>query len=631
MLRFRVAVALAGFLAFSLQPMVARRVLPWFGGAPAVWTACLLFFQTVLLGGYAYAHWMARRPRPWLHRALLIASLVFLPLGPQRPAALEPPTAWILWLLVRTVGLPYLLLAATSPLVQRWAPTGAPYRLYAWSNAASLLALVVYPFALEPVLAVATQMRGWSVAYVLFVAVAWSVARPAGQGSAGARPPVPSLAGWGLLAAAPSALLLATTNQLCREIAATPFLWVLPLALYLLSWILTFERDRWYHRTGFAVLAGVAAPAASAVLTLGLVAPLWSHVAIDSLALFAGCVLCHGELARSRPDPQQLTGFYLAAAAGGALGGAWVGVAAPRLFLSYAEFPIALAACAGAVIVVWLRARYRPPLAAWAALFTAVVAPLASLGNRPAGDLLEARRNFYGILRVTDRGDRRVLNHGRVMHGAQLVDWKKRSWPTTYYGPDTAVGQALEHHPRRPGPLRVGVIGLGVGTLAAYGQAGDVFRFYEINAAVVELARRHFTFLSDSKAGIEVAVGDARVVLEREAPQNFDLLAVDAFSSDAIPVHLLTAESVDVYRRHLRPDGLLVLHISNQALDLWPVTRGLAARLGWGARRVITAGNDNRGTHAATWVVVSAAGPGDPPSPAVLWTDDFSSLWRALR
>jgi hypothetical protein len=629
MLSFRVAVALAAFLGFSLQPLVARRLLPWFGGAPAVWTACLLFFQTMLLAGYAYAHAMAARPRPWLHRGLLLASLVFLPLGPERPVYFEPPSLRILWLLVRTVGLPYLLLAATSPLVQRWAPTGTPYRLYAWSNGAALLALVAYPFALEPVLTVATQMRWWSVVYVVFVAVAWSTTRPVGQGSAAARPPLTSLAGWALLAAAPSALLLATTNQLCREVAATPFLWVLPLALYLLSWILTFERDRWYHRTGFAVLAGVAAPAAAGVLMLGLEAPLWSHVVIDSLALLTGAVLCHGELARSRPDPQHLTGFYLAAAAGGALGGAWVGAVAPRVFLSYTEFPIALAACAGAAVAAWLRVRYRPPMVAWAALFTAVLTPLATLADQPRGDLLAARRNFYGILRVTERGDRRVLNHGRVMHGSQFVDWKKRSWPTTYYGRESAVGQVLDRHH----PQRVGVIGLGTGTVAAYGRAGDVFRFYEINPAVVELARQYFTFLADSPATIEVALGDARLVLEREEPQQFDVLVVDAFSSDAIPAHLLTAECSAVFRRHLRPEGLLLFHISNQALDLWPVTRGLAVRLGWPARRFTTAGDDKQGTNRATWVVMpSSSGATAEPAPLV-WTDDFVSLWsvRARR
>ncbi len=623
MLSFRAAVALAAFLGFSLQPLVARRLLPWFGGVPAVWTACLLFFQAMLLAGYAYAHVLAARPRPWLHRGLLLASLVFLPLGPERPVSLEPPTLRILWLLVRTVGLPYLLLAATSPLLQRWAPTGTPYRLYAWSNAAALLALVAYPFALEPVLTVATQMRWWSVVYVVFVAVAWSTPRPVEQESAAARPPLASLAGWALLAAAPSALLLATTNQLCLEVTATPFLWMAPLSLYLLSWILTFERDRWYHRTGFAVLAGVAAPAAAGVLVLGPEAPLWSHVVIDSLALLAGAVLCHGELARSRPDPRHLTWFYLAAAAGGALGGAWVGAVAPRVFLSYTEFPIALAACAGAASAAWLRVRYRPPLVAWAALFTAVLTPLATLADQPGGDRLAARRNFYGILRVTERGDRRVLNHGQVIHGSQFVAGKKRSWPTTYYGRESAVGQVLA----RRHPQRVGVIGLGTGTLAAYGRAGDVFRFYEINPAVVELARRYFTFLVDSPATIEVALGDARLVLEREQSQQFDILVVDAFSSDAIPAHLLTAECAAVYRRHLRPEGLLLLHISNQALDLWPVARGLAARLGWPARRVITPGDDTQGTNRAVWAVMPSSPPAAAEPAPVVWTDDFVSLW----
>jgi hypothetical protein len=637
MLRFRAAVVVAAFLLFLVQPMAARRLLPWFGGAPGVWTACLLFFQAMLLAGYAYAHWVASggRRRLWVHRLLLAGSLAFLPLGPERPSTLEPPTAQIVWLLTRTIGLPYLLLAATSPLVQRSTPDGAPYRLYAWSNAASLAALFAYPFAVEPVLRVAAQMQVWSVLYLAFAGLSWAAVRPLGQGSAGAGRPWKPVVGWVLLAAAPSGLLLATTNQMCREIAATPFLWVLPLALYLVSWILTFERDRWYHRAAWAVLAGISVPAAVAVLALGLVAPLWAHLLADSAALLSCAVVCHGELARSRPAPEQLTGFYLAVAAGGALGGLWVGVAAPRLFLSYSEFPVTLATCAALTWVAWFCARYQPPLVALAALLTALLCSLAALRLQRSSETLDARRNFYGILRVTERDDRegtrRVLTHGRVTHGSQFVDHQKSAWPTTYYGRNTAVGQLLGHHPRRPDPLRIGVIGLGVGTLAAYGQPGDVVRFYEINPAVFELASSWFSYLNSSLARKEVALGDARLVLEHEPPQNFDVLVVDAFSSDAIPVHLLTAEAAEVYRRHLRPDAALVLHISNQSLDLWPVARGMALRLGWSVRIVTTPDDDAQNVYRATWTVLRPSGPSDPGPPPLLWTDDFSSLWAVLR
>jgi SAM-dependent methyltransferase len=637
MVQFRAAVVVAAFLLFLVQPMAARRLLPWFGGAPAVWTACLLFFQAMLLAGYGYAHWVASggRRRLWVHRLLLAGSLAFLPLGPERPGTLEPPTAQIVWLLTRTIGLPYLLLAATSPLVQRSTPDGAPYRLYAWSNAASLAALLAYPFLVEPLLRVATQMRLWSALYVVFAGISWVAVRPAGQGSSGARPPWRATLGWMLLAAAPAGLLLATTNQMCREIAATPFLWVLPLGLYLVSWIVTFERDRWYHRAAWAVLAGLAVPAAAAVLVLGLVVPLWSHVLADSAALLACAVLCHGELARSRPEPEQLTGFYLAVAAGGVLGGLWVGVAAPRLFLSYTEFPVTLVVCALLTLGAWVRARYRPPVAGLAALLTAFLSSVAILAQQRTAGILEARRNFYGILRVTEtedrHGPRRVLTHGRVMHGFQFVDHQKSSWPTTYYGRNTAVGQLLDRHPRRSGPLRIGVIGLGVGTLAAYGQLGDVIRFYEINPAVIELARSWFSYLNDSAARVEVALGDARLVLEHEPPQNFDVLVVDAFSSDAIPVHLLTAEAAQVYRRHLRPDGTLLLHISNQSLDLRPVAGGMAQHLRWDSEVMISKGEETQGVYRATWAVLTPAGPRDLGPPPLLWTDDFSSLWAVLR
>jgi hypothetical protein len=635
--RFRATVSLGAFLLFVVQPMAARRLLPWFGGAPNVWTACLLFFQTMLLAGCAYAHWISRgaagRRAAWVHRGLLAASLLFLPLALERPASLEPPTLRIVALLAASCGLPYLLLAAASPLAQRWAPVSAPYRLYAWSNAASLAALLAYPAVIEPSLALGTQMRWWTAGYAVFVALAcWTTAGTRREDLPPARPPGGAAARWMALAAGPAALLLAATNQMCREVAATPFLWVLPLAVYLLSWIVTFERETWYRRAPFALLAGVATAAASGVLVAGLAAPLWAHVAADALALFGCSMLCHGELARSKPEAGQLTGFYLALAAGGALGGAWVGLAAPRLFTAYTEFPVTLAACAALTLEAWRRSRYRPPLAALAALLAGAGAALVALTDRPSGEPLEARRDFFGILKVAERNDssgaRRVLLHGRVIHGSQFTDWKKAAWPTTYYGRDSAVGRELARLAGRGGPARVGVVGLGVGTLAAYGRAGDVYRFYELNPNVVDLARRYFTYLKDSAASVEVAVGDARLLLEAEPPQGYDLLAVDAFSSDAIPMHLLTAECAEVYRKHLRADGVLLLHISNRTLDLWPVARGLAGRIGWKARRVSTAGQDSAGTSRSTWAVLSASGPDEPGPSPLLWTDDSSSLWR---
>ncbi len=655
--------------------MMGRYILPWFGGGPAVWTVCLLFFQVLLLAGYAYAHWLGARKstrfQATLHLALLAASLLFLPIRPAafwKPVSTADPSSRILLLLAVTIGGPYMLLSATGPLLQRWftfgEPGKSPWRLYALSNFGSFLALLSYPFAVEPFFRLQTQVWMWSVLYVVFAALcgwtAWrmsAAAEPVSMSIAnGERPNVTTILFWLGLATCGSILLVSTTNQISQEIAVNPFLWVAPLAIYLLTFILAFESDRFYRRAAFAIAAGVfaqigcLAPSTSGALTLRM------QLGLYLIVLFITCMLCHGELARSRPEPRYLTTFYVVIAAGGALGGAFVALVAPHVFTEFLEYPIGLAAACLLGFVGWLRTgafaqwtignfSVRLPLMALLFGGLAAIVGAVTYTYQPA---IASARNFYGILRVTHRTDKnglfRELRHGRTRHGFQYRYAPQRSWPTSYYGPHSGVASALNaiEKPDR----RVAVVGLGAGTLAAWGRPSDTFRFYEINPDVEEIARTWFTFLKDSTAKTEVVLGDARVELERELSEgrtgDFDLIAVDAFSSDAIPVHLLTKECADIYQRRLAPGGLLLLHISNRALNLEPVARGMAQYLGWKPVLLISGDDRDTGESSSTWVLITEnkdfldrTGFGKQSSPwrnrsPILWTDDFASLWHVL-
>ncbi len=693
--QFAVTIFLSAFLLFQVQPLMGRYILPWFGGGPAVWTACMLFFQVALLGGYTYAHLLSthvpRRLHGWLHTTLLGASLLALPITPDpeiwKPAADDLPTLHILRLLLFNVGLPYLLLSSTGPLVQRWFteahPGRSPYRLYALSNTGSLLALLSYPIVFEPALTLGSQATAWSWVYGLFVILCvWSALRETtGRGNApweraiqqvratgrAAAPRFTSVLLWLGLSAAASAMLLATTNQMCQEVAVVPFLWVLPLALYLLSFIVCFDHERWYQRRRFGLFLVVMAPLACAVLYGGVHVNIRIQIAIYSLTLFACCMTCHGELVRAKPDPRHLTLFYLLVAAGGALGGLLTAVGAPRLFGSgYWEFHVSLIACLALTLLAWRKSgawtRYfREPGWAWAGAAAFLLALIGALGGQVvvlAENASATARNFYGILRLTDVSDssgaKRALSHGKVVHGIQFLEAEKRAWPTAYYGPASGVGLAIKNHPRRVSAapvdrnLRVGAVGLGVGTVAAFGEPGDYFRFYEINPDVVRFCKEYFSYVDDSKAEVEIVLGDARVQLEREAaqgdPQAFDILAVDAFSSDAIPIHLITQESVGLYLKHLKPDGLLLFHITNRSIDLTPVVRGLAEDFGLHAMRVTSPQDETRGISTASWAILArdeaflnqdavrySAQPWPNERPPLLWTDDFASLWQILK
>lgn len=677
----------SALLIFQVQPLISKYILPWFGGTPGVWSVCMLFFQMLLFAGYAYAHVISRHLSSGrqflLHLALIVLAVALLPIAPSqhwKPEGSEDPTWRILCMLAASVGLPYFILSSTGPLVQAWfsraVPEASPYRLYSLSNTGSVLGLVTYPFVVEPLLTTETQAAVWSLGFVLFAvsctACAWITRRSSGaatwkpaRDTTGNLAVVPlsrvDRAMWFGLSACASIMLLATTNQVCLDVAVIPFLWVLPLSIYLLSFILCFGHERWYARGLFSV--GLAASMAALLVLMfrEKVPHIYTQLPVYFGALFFCCMVCHGELVKLKPHPQHLTSFYLASAAGGAAGGILVGLVAPYVFHRFIELHIGMLSCCLLALIAYFRDKnwvlyHGQPVWAWALLVLAwlgMAKALRSHAGEVHADELAVTRNFYGVLRVAlDNVDvpdlrSRLLIHGRTLHGRQFVAKEKSSLPTTYYGPDSGVGLALKHAPRHSG-LRVGVVGLGTGTLATYAQPDDDYRFYEIDPNVIQLAREHFTFLKDCAGRYDIVLGDARLSLEREPPQNFDVLVLDAFSSDAIPVHLLTREAWDIYRRHLRPDGLLAVHISNKYFDLRPVIERLSEHLGWRAVKISSKVNVQTGQRAAHWMLVTgnrllldtpdlrhAVAETAPAAAAArnapLWTDSYSNLLQVLK
>jgi SAM-dependent methyltransferase len=655
-------------------------ILPWFGGSAAVWAACMLFFQAVLLLGYFYADAAIRFLKPkaqvLLHVSLLGACLFLLPIAPGggwKPSPSQDPTLRILALLAATVGLPYLLLSTTSPLLQAWYVRtfrGAmPYRLFALSNAGSMIALLSYPVAVEPFFAVRLQAQVWSGAFLVFCLLCAAVAlrsrkdEPARadepKAEPGKKPGLGIQVLWAALAACASTLLLAVTNHLTQNVAAIPFLWVLPLSLYLLSFILCFSGDGRYRRSAYLPLLAAALCGMSFLLSEGQeTAKLRVLIPVFSGGLFVCCMVCHGELADVKPHPRHLTSYYLMISLGGAVGGFFVGVVAPYGFRGYYELPAGIAACAALSLVVLFRlprpssrlSRLRTAGLLLATIYTVGLAGVLAWQVRETtrGARVLAR-NFYGVLRVSDSGDAlesgamRTLVHGTITHGRQFLAPGRRRQPTTYYGPKSGVGLALKDG--GPGTQRrVGVIGLGAGTIAAYGRPGDTYRFYEINPLVVRLADTEFSYLRDCEAKVDIVAGDARLSLESEPPQDFDVLAVDAFSGDSIPVHLLTREAFDLYFRHLKDGGILAVHVSNKYLDLKPVVQLAAETARKEAVAVDTEDDEENGVYGSNWILVSGdrhrlGGPslskaGKPLFPIEgvrLWTDDYSNLFRILK
>ncbi len=685
MILYAVSIFLSAFLLFQVQPLIAKIILPWFGGSAAVWSAAMLFFQLLLLAGYGYAHlsirYLRAKSQMLLHAALLLISCALLPILPSpawQPTEAGDPTLRILGLLAATIGLPYFLLSSTSPLLQAWyvrrSGSGIPYRLFALSNFGSMLALISFPFVVEPWLTSHQQAYTWSGLYILFAGLcgytAWlSASRspiPAAaspsmpvdsviETTPAVRPSFAQMALWIALAACASSLLVSVTNHLSQNVAPIPLLWVVPLALYLGTFILSFESDKIYNRWIFLpLLAPALGGMAYMIFTDSGNLQIRKLIPGFAAALFICCMMCHGELARRRPAPQYLTIFYLMISLGGAIGGIFVAIVAPRMFHSYLELPVGLVACAIlTTIVLW---QVVPNQTGARLLRLLLMVGVGSLGGylvrhhrEEAKDYRLSERNFYGVLRVKDelaanQPTERVLMHGTINHGSQVLDDKFRYKPISYYGPDSGVGRAMRALQEK-GPVRAGVIGLGAGVLNAYARAGDRFRVYEINPLVERIAQTEFTYFPHSAADKQILMGDARLTLERQESQQFDILAVDAFSSDAIPIHLLTREALAIYFRHLKPDGILALHISNRYLDLAPVCARGASDFGKTATSISDEPDDANFILDSTWVLVTSndallhSHPFDTADSSVAtapasfrtWTDNYSNVIQIFR
>jgi SAM-dependent methyltransferase len=742
---------IGAFLLFQVQPLMGKYILPWFGGGPGVWTTCMLFFQVVLLGGYGYAHFSSRclkpRTQAIVHLILIAASLALLPITPDdswKPQDSGNPTLQILVLLAACLGLPYFVLSATSPLMQHWFsrthPGASPYRLYALSNVGSLLALASYPFLFETHFTRKAQAGLWAWGLVVYAVCSgicatrlwkkkrWEENCFSSDLNAQDAPRLSQKLLWLLLPACGSVLLLATTNKMCQDVAVVPFLWVLPLSLYLLSFIICFDSPRWYARVPFTLALIVAMAGICWALFEGTDVSIRKQIGVYSASLFICCMVCHGELYRLRPDPRHLTGFYLMIAAGGALGGLFVAVAAPLIFTDYYELHWGLLLCGLLFLLVCARDRKLGRLNQWrwlACILTLVAFggldwSLAWLGKQyPAiprrlfmdlrigmwgglallvafwmlrkrfrsfqqwrvlacvwlllgllvlgttlsaqarksdGHTISKSRNFYGTLTVCEyrknepKGHYFLLQHGRITHGLQFVDPTQATWPTSYYYEGSGIALAVDALPANR--RCIGVVGLGTGTMAAFDRAGDTLCIYEINPDVLQLATSRFTYLSNCLGKVEVVLGDARLSLEREPPRNFDLLALDAFNGDAIPVHLLTREAFEIYNRHLKTNGIIAVHISNHYLDLEPVVVNLARHFNYKLAAISydeeESDEEAEGAwwaYSSTWILLTrseeiiTSPPISRAASAVkanaakipLWTDDFASLFQIVQ
>ncbi len=694
-LLFGLTIFQSAFLLFMVQPLISKYILPWFGGSSSVWTTAMLFFQVVLCAGYLLADLMIRyvpiRRQMWFYAGLFALALFSLPIIPAdswKPTGLETPIWRVLGLLALAVGLPYLILSTTGPIIQAWyaraANKSTVYRLYALSNAGSLLALLVYPFVVEPLFDLHRQAILWTSAfgmYMFFMLACSYVVRNSAttlsedsltaqdditELDGGARPRWFQYAGWIFFPMVASLLFLATTNHVCQDVASLPLLWIIPLALYLITLIICFDRPLWYR----PILMGTAA----IVLAAWAINPdkfLWwgkeernVHFTIEFLvsfgAMFFGCMVCHGEVAKLRPSPKYLTIYYLMLSAGGALGGLFVSLVAPVIFEKYFEWGVSLELVIFASLIALTRAFVLiligyPKLRLWIA--APIIVEIAMVGGSfywiwekglvfDRTSVIATGRNFYGAIRVMEYYPKnpekhmRMFVHGNIRHGQQYQKPEKQRTPGSYYPPDSGAAKAIKQF--ESSPAHVGVVGLGAGTLAAYGKPGDRYTFYEINPMVEQFARKYFTYLEQCRAELEIVIGDARLSMERQPPQAFDVIIVDAFSGDAIPVHLITKEAMDVYARHLKPDGFLVFHISNSYLDLYPVTLKLAEYAGLDSRLIITPGNDDDSVYRTDYVVLTNRTdflrqyPKHPPDHKVndrvpLWTDHYSNLFQILK
>jgi hypothetical protein len=722
-LRSILATFLGSFLLFLLEPMVAKALLPRFGGSSLVWNGSLLFFQGLLLAGYAYAHIGVRRlglqkgaKTHFMVLGLAVVGLVLF-VGPwlwKEKAVSGFPIGDLLLTLFLTTALPFFVLSAGTPLIQRWfgasddPQASDPYFLYAASNFGSLIGLLSYPALLEPAMGLQTQRLGFGIGLLLYVGVLATCVKPALAAKADEHEIAPELhvapklaLKWAALAAAPSALLLAVTSDLTKNVAPIPLLWVLPLGLYLITFIIAFSGRKvtfWekFTRYGLPIIlfpsaVMVAVPSSSLILGLS----------VSLLTFFVLTLACHLELARQRPEPKFLTAFYLWLSVGGALGGLCVALIAPVLFSDLTELPLALFACAAfyawssrerdfrwkwmdlvwpvvaVVALVWVRQgtvgiwlhwslevatthRYdwiylvlllflfsslrtvRFALTFGAFLLSNVIV------DQGADTVLEVSRNYYGshTVKSYSKDTWHMLVNGSTIHGAQCMLPDQRREPMTYYTKTGPVGQALLPTEKAYPQLQIGAVGLGSGTISAYGRAGDTIEFFELNPAIKRMAydRKLFTYVTDSAANVSVTLGDARLSLESIPDGKYDVLILDAFSSDSIPVHLLTKEAYALYSKKLKPDGMLLVHTSNRFLKLSDVVISTAASEGFVADFASDAMQVATSYHAATtWVAMAKnknrlklieGGLWQPKAPSEatpVWTDDYSNVFKVLR
>jgi hypothetical protein len=704
MILYAATILVSSFLLFLVQPIIAKQILPWFGGSAAVWTTCLVFFQVALLGGYAYSdasnRMLKHKTQSTMHIVLLLVSLVSLPIIAStgwKPVGNEDPLWRILGLLLMTIGLPYFMLSTTAPLIQSWFarehadPKTAErvYRFFALSNLGAILGLLAYPFAIETWVTTHNQAIGWSVGYALFALLCIGsalraraltdsavpdpseVPKPLFDAQLEAAPSSPSDSTvpqprdyfvWFVLAALASMMLLAVTNHITQNVASIPFMWVLPLTLYLITFVLCFEgrggrgfyiRKYWLPPAlVFICLMSWGVIAKYGFLEIEIAIPLYCA------GLFIICMFCHGELAAAKPAAKYLTRFYLLISLGGAVGGMFVGLLAPKLFTAYWELPLGLGALA--LMALFLTMNYLTTLSQRPAYAVAPVSAIISLllvayfsydynWLLKEGGTMVSERNFYGRLSVKQLGydenspdTHRYLMHGTIVHGKEYIAGPYRRITTSYYTEGSGIGMALADF--RTGPMKIGGVGMGAGTIAAYGKQGDLVKFYEINPKVIDLASNYFYYLNESHAQVQIALGDARLVLERERPQQFDVLAVDAFSGDAVPVHLVTREAMAVYLKNIKPDGAVAFHVTSRYLNLAPVIKQLADEVGYDAVLISDRSEDNPYASHSDWVVVTRnrAFLDDPQVvrkratiPVVAgmrtWTDDFSNLFMILK
>lgn len=733
---FLITILTGSFLLFLVQPMIARMALPRLGGAPAVWNSAMLVYQALLLAGYAYAHRLAREPsrrQAKVHLALFAVALLWLPIGLAnlQPPADGSPIFWVPWLLIASIGPLFFMVASQAPLMQRWyglsGNAGEPYALYAASNIGSFAGLIAYPLVVEPFTTLNSQKWIWSGIYLALMALVAFCAlqlwrSPVQTAEVPEGTAEPTQIGWKrrlywiALAAVPSGLMLSTTSHLTTDLMAMPLLWVIPLGIYLLSFSVAFAEDRIFVN----ILTRIAPLVL--VITASFVFIVWGKAAINGMVaslsmLFVVAVALHGEMYRTRPDPSQLTSFYLMMSVGGVIGGLFCAIIAPLVFDWTWEHPILILAAAVlmpkiSVLPLNPTDRRLAPImlvigtiALGLGIFGALNDPdtvsvtkvvlatiVITLGIAVAGfripfllavtGLLTINggwyslqqsldgvrmRSYFGTYTVnsTDSGRLRWLNHGTTMHGMQLLDEPTR--PISYYPPTSGVGIALRNAPQLYGPdASIGIVGLGTGTLSCYKTPGQSWQFFEIDPLVIEISRERkiFSFLERCAPDVPITLGDARLTLAEVTPGKFDILALDAFSSDSIPLHLLTKEAFATYRRALKPDGLLLVHISNRYIDLNPVVAAEAKLNGWHAalrHDRPTAALTATGDRASQWIALSPSRAKldeltngkvdkvkgryydaqqwlelDPPGDTVPWTDDYASvlphlsLWKIL-